>query len=254
MKLIFNEIIEVFLMAILKRSNSLSKKTVALILLFIFSFQMGMITSSPISNSDSTSNEVSDNFSNTKIVYQNPEKEPTLEEKIQYYEENYQPYVISNMPDPAYNEESGTWKKGDPGVHTKDGDFETQILMWTVHLGQYEKTVDQLVQEAINNKCDFIAFTNLDGIRISREILSLIFQAVGVPTWVLDLLLGSGNDLTVYAGWQTYYNAIQQARYNYRNTPDGDPIEIFVGTEKTIGEDIQYLDQLQGLGVGKRVV
>lgn len=240
-------------MVILKRSNSLPKKTTTLILLFLFSFQIGMVVTSPISNSDLPSDKGSDNSTNTKIVYQNPEKEPTLDEKIQYYEEHYQPYVISNMPDPAYNEESGIWKKGDPGVHTKDGDFETQVLMWTIHLGQYEKTVDQLVQEAIANDCDFIAFTNLDGIRVSRDILNLIFQALGIPSWALDILLGSGNDLTIYAGWQTYYDAIQQARYNYRNSPADDPIEIFIGTEKTIGEDIQYLDQLQGMGIGKRV-
>jgi hypothetical protein len=84
------------------------------------------------------------------------------------------------MPDPAYNEESGIWKKGDPGVHTKDGDFETQVLMWTIHLGQYEKTVDQLVQEAIANDCDFIAFTNLDGIEFPVTF-DLIFKRSVFP-------------------------------------------------------------------------
>ncbi|MHA1896098.1 MAG: hypothetical protein ACTSU2_01775 [Promethearchaeota archaeon] len=139
---------------------------------------------------------------------------------IKYYEETYKPYVRTRIPHPAYREEYGIWKKGDPTVHTKDGDFE----LW----GSNEKTVDELAQDAINHGLDFIGITNLDKVKI------YIPETPYTPPPI-------SGEHDLYADLSATWNAVSNARYKYEGQ-----LAIFMGVEKTVGE-ITYF------GAGKRI-
>ncbi|MHA1395074.1 MAG: hypothetical protein ACTSRZ_16340, partial [Promethearchaeota archaeon] len=236
--------------------NKLNKRTKALLTLLIFSIQFGYFSSIAVSDNRRAlgldSKEIIDDSNNPLVVYKNDSADLDsldLEQKIQYYKQHYKTFVEKAIPNASYNEDSGIWKKGDPGVHTIDGDFHLKVLTWDIHLGSYEKTVEELVQYALDNDLDFLGFTNLDGIRITKDVLDLIFQLLGIPSWALTLILGGKDYLTITTDWEAYYNAIIQARYDHQN----DDIYLFYGVEKTMMEDYQYLDQLGGIGMGKRM-
>jgi len=228
------------------------KRVKSLIILFALLIQFSYFSVILVSNKLSSLNNDTEGINDPIIIYQNGTIDSdslNVDEIIKYYEQTYKTFVEKPIPNASYNEESGYWIKGDPGVHTIDGDFYIHILTWDIHVGSYEKTVEQLVQEAMANGCDFIGFTNLDGIRITKSVLELIFQLFGIPTWLLSVLLGGSNYLTITTDWEAYHNALIQARWNHRN----DNIFIFYGVEKTMMEDYQYLDQLGGIGMGKRM-
>ncbi|MBD3350395.1 MAG: hypothetical protein GF364_02810 [Candidatus Lokiarchaeota archaeon] len=235
-----------------KINFNISKRTFGLCLLSLLTFQILIITASvgimPISRDD-----IVNPPSEPIIVYENPDEELpeelSEEEKIEYYESHFEPHVISNMPEGAYEEEYGNWKKGDPGAHTIDGDFFLSVLVWDFHVGQYDRTVDELVQDAIDNDCDFIGFTNIDAVRVSKMWIEIIIQLLGIPSWVLDILFSSEDFIEIATDLDEYYGAIQQARFDYRN----EDILIFFGLEKSIGDGSTLSDEASMLNFGKRM-
>jgi hypothetical protein len=181
-----------------RRAKKSIPKAIILILIFNISILSLFIADSLINMDLSNSNDERD--SKKQMLWEN-NPDDINDVNITEYEEKYQTFVESKVPQSSYLEDSGWWLKGDPSMGTSDGDVPL--------FGMNDKSVDELAQMAITEGLDFIGITNLDKFKV-------YIPQIG--------------DIELEADMGLCQGAVSNARSTY-----GNDLMIFYGVEKNIG-------------------